>query len=329
MFHIEGVGLSWWNSLVSKSTERIATQLFGETCDQQAFLDALKSARRYPRALLWLSAESQSLQPFPSLEPLSWQPSFVDRTDAQGSLGAHELHENGAYYLLDMSSVFAASILGAIETPPRTILDLCASPGGKGIFSWVQFQPEVLVCNEVIGKRHRALISNLKRCCIHPSYVTQIDSAKFVEQTPNTFDLVVVDAPCSGQSLLVKGKNHPGGFHSATITMNAKRQKRILANAAACTGPGGFLAYMTCTFSKKENEGVIEWFLKRFPDFEGIGYDTLKDFRSTLSDIPCYRLFPQSGLGAGAFTCLLRKKGVRNELPQEVPQLAYSWQSLS
>lgn len=314
---------------MSKSTERIATQLFRQERDRQAFLGALKGERRYPRALLWVSSESQHLKPFVTLEPLSWQPSFVDRTEAQGSLGAHDLHENGSYYLLDMSSVFAASILGAIETSPRTILDLCASPGGKGIFSWVQFQPEVLVCNEVIGKRHRALISNLKRCCVHPSSVTQLDSAKFVELTPDTFDLIVVDAPCSGQSLLVKGKNQPGGFHSATITMNAKRQKRILANAAACTSPGGFLAYMTCTFSKKENEGVIEWFLKRFPEFEGVGYDALDDFRSTLSDIPCYRLFPQSGLGAGAFTCLLRKKGAQKELPREMPHLACSWQSQS
>ncbi|MCB0332024.1 MAG: RsmB/NOP family class I SAM-dependent RNA methyltransferase [Bdellovibrionales bacterium] len=313
----------------SKSIDRISSQLFADEEEREAFILALAAPRNYPRALLWVSNEGQAKRPFSSLAPLSWQPSFVDRTDTTGSLGSHDLHEKGAYYLMDMSSIFSASVLGGVESSPHEILDLCSSPGGKGIYSWVQFRPSLLVCNEVIGKRHRALVSNLRRCCIHPSYVTQLDSSQFSEQTPNTFDLVIVDAPCSGQSLLVKGKKQPGGFHAATISMNAKRQKRILANAAACVSPGGYLAYMTCTFSKKENEGVLEWFLKRFSSFEAVEYLPLQDFRSTLTDVPCYRLFPHSLIGAGAFTCLLRNTEMGEKRSFDICDVPVCWSSQS
>jgi 16S rRNA C967 or C1407 C5-methylase (RsmB/RsmF family) len=222
--------------------------------------------------------------------------------------------------------VFAASVLAEAKfsnkCSPNLIVDTCSSPGGKAIYAWRACNPKRLVCNEVIGSRLSALISNIKRCRITPTIVTNADTAHLAVSIGETADIVLVDAPCSGQSLPAKGAKAFGAFHPATINMNSNRQKRILANSAKIVAPGGYLAYMTCTFSLDENEGVIKWFLKRFPNFEPQIVPHLEDFRSRISEFPCYRLMPHQGLGAGAFTCLLK-----NNQSSETEPLP-NWQAL-
>jgi 16S rRNA C967 or C1407 C5-methylase (RsmB/RsmF family) len=78
--------------------------------------------------------------------------------------------------------------------------------------------------------------------------------------------VVIVDAPCTGQSLLAKGDKALGCFHPVNINKSASRQKRIIANAAQTVAGEGYLAYMTCTFSPEENEQVGEWLMKKFPN---------------------------------------------------------------
>jgi len=178
----------------------------------------------------------------------------------------------------------------------------------------------------VIGKRLKALISNLKRCEIDPVAITQLDVKIFGGQFADSFDLVIADVPCTGQSLPLKGIKNPGCFHPRTIEQNANRQKRIIANAAKAVRPGGYLAYMTCTYSMEENEGVIDWFLKRFATFEPVAVETLEKNQSHLRDYPCYRMWPQTDQGAGSFTILLKKM----EEPVEAahyPEIPFLWQS--
>jgi len=260
--------------------------------------------------------------PFAIAPPLPWQPPFVDRLSATEKPGKHSLHEQGYYYCLDFSSVFAASSLLAIpqsEVQPETqqfqlIIDVCAAPGGKSLFALRALQPKTLISNEVIGKRIGALISNLKRCSISEAFaqrtakkiVLSLDSKILAEEIPKAADVVIVDAPCTGQSLLAKGEKAPGCFHPVNINKNANRQKRILANSAQLVAPQGYLAYMTCAYSPEENEQVGEWLLQKFPQFQPVTIPYLKDFQSHVSEFPCYRMFPQSGLGAGAFTMLFQ-----------------------
>ncbi|MEG3981548.1 RsmB/NOP family class I SAM-dependent RNA methyltransferase, partial [Microcoleus sp. T3B2] len=151
--------------------------------------------------------------------------------------------------------------------PIKLIVDMCAAPGGKSIFAWKILNPELLLCNEAIGKRMGMPISNLKRCQIQPSAAANVDSKILAEKMPQTANLVIVDALCTGQSLLAKGDKAPGCFHHVTINSNANRQKRILANSAKIVAPQGYLAYMTCTYSTAENEQVSEWLLSKFPEF--------------------------------------------------------------
>jgi 16S rRNA C967 or C1407 C5-methylase (RsmB/RsmF family) len=208
---------------------------------------------------------------------------------------------------LDLSSVFSVVPLLEWGNGGEAVLDVCAAPGGKSILVWRGLAPRVLFANEVIHKRVRPLIANLSRCQVSEAAALSVESDRLAELFSAALELVVVDAPCSGQSLLVKGMSVPGCFHPQTINMNANRQKRILANAGKCVAKDGLLAYMTCTYSREENEGVCEWFLKRFPEFSLLPSNNLAQYQSTLTSLPCYRLWPWQGEGAGSFTALFRR----------------------
>jgi 16S rRNA C967 or C1407 C5-methylase (RsmB/RsmF family) len=276
--------------------------------------------------VLWLEQRPDQ-PPFHAQPAVAWQPEFVDRVLPQQRPGRTAEHEAGAYYCLDTSSIFAAVPMRLVPGEPRLVIDVCAAPGGKAIFSWRALRPRQIVCNEVIKKRTAQLIANLSRCHTHPVMVLSRDSAWFAQRLTDSADLVIVDAPCSGQSLVARGKRSPGGFHRATINMNSNRQKRILANSAKLLAPGGHLAYMTCTYSLQENERVITWLRRKFPQFAIKEVPTLAKYQSHLADFPCYRLWPQQGIGAGAFTAILQNQADGRRHSARLSGLRPIWQS--
>ncbi|WP_449420799.1 RsmB/NOP family class I SAM-dependent RNA methyltransferase [Phormidium nigroviride] len=286
---------------------KLTRNLFTDITEQERFIQAIVNPQPFNPCILWLESKP-IIHPFTVETPTTWQPEFVDRLAINTKPGKHQLHESGHYYCLDFSSIFAASILLTISQPVKLILDMCAAPGGKSIFAWKKLHPELLISNEVIGKRIGMLISNLKRCQISQSVVTSADSEKLAEIIPQTANLVIVDAPCTGQSLLAKGEKAPGCFHPVTINSNANRQKRILANSAKIVAPQGYLAYMTCTYSPAENEQVTEWFIAKFPQFQPVEVPALAAHQSHLTNLHCYRMWPQDRLGAGAFTVLFQNQ---------------------
>ncbi|CAA9409178.1 FIG00871397: hypothetical protein [uncultured Microcoleus sp.] len=302
---------------------KLSRSLFADTAEQEKFIQAVINPQAFNPAILWLQPRPTE-NPFTVEIPVSWQPEFVDRLALESKPGKHSLHQAGHYYCLDFSSIFAASTLLTIPQPIKLILDMCAAPGGKSVFSWKTLNPELLLCNEVIGKRMGMLISNLRRCQIQPSAAANVDSKILAEKIPQTANLVIVDAPCTGQSLLAKGDKAPGCFHHVTINSNANRQKRILANSAKIVAPQGYLAYMTCTYSTAENEQVSEWLLSKFPEFHPVTVPHLEKYRSHLTQIPCYRMWRQDRLGAGAFTVLFQNTsdGETNQLPADFLDLA-------
>jgi 16S rRNA C967 or C1407 C5-methylase (RsmB/RsmF family) len=293
---------------------KLSRQLFDRPEIQTEFINALNHPPQFHPCIIW--CQPRSGDRFDIIDPLPWQPSFVDRLSLNTKPGKDPRHDRGEYYCLDFSSVFAASVLQAIDRSINTIFDMCAAPGGKSIFAWQLFKPQFLIANETIGKRLGILIGNLRRCQITPSMVFSADPSRFEELT-STCDLVLVDAPCSGQSLLAKGMKVPGCFHPVTIDRNANRQKRILANAAQIVAPLGYLSYTTCTYAISENEGVCEWFLAKFPNFRAVEVPILTAYRSLLTELPGYRLFPHSQLGAGAFAMLFQRTDTA--APQPLP----------
>jgi 16S rRNA C967 or C1407 C5-methylase (RsmB/RsmF family) len=285
---------------MNRYASKLAEKLLLEE-SRGAFLAALGAGRSACPSLLWL-AERPLPAPFVARPPAPWQPEFVDALSPGERAGRHALHDAGMYYCLDLSSVFETVPLSLVSA--RSVLDVCASPGGKSLLAWRMLAPERLVCNEVIGKRLGALTGNLARCNVSAE-VTRQDPSVLAAEHPEAFDLVLVDAPCSGQSLLARGQENPGCFHPVNVGACAGRQKRILIESAQCVAPGGFLLYSTCTFSRDENEAIIEWLLARRSDFHAVEVPALAAHRSPNADFPAYRLWPHEGFGAGGFTCLL------------------------
>lgn len=324
-------------STIPSTLRKTAAKLFSASEEQYQFIESIMTGGGGRRALLWRrTARSGELlvktEPFFRKFPeLSHYLPDVSLVVEEGSPGNEHLHQAGAFYVLDTSSILAATVLTAVFPQPNQVLDLCAAPGGKSIFANTLFPEADLVANEVIGKRLAPLIANLKRCQVKSVRVTCLDPMRLVQQVPGNFDLCIVDAPCSGQSLPAEDKKWSGAFHESTVNMNANRQRRILACAADLVRPGGYIAYTTCTFSLKENESNSEWFLKKFSSFKPCAVPALEKWLSPYSDIPSYRFWPHRGEGRGGFAALFKHQGDRlNQefLPRE-GYLPVAWQQFN
>ena len=254
------------------------------------------------KAVVWTRNRRSNAIPIDPDRP-SWLPEWVDIGESGFMPGQTLEHKTGEIYVLDPSSAFEASVFCQLQGV-GSVLDMCAAPGGKSALVWAHLHPERFVVNEVIGKRQGMLRANMERCGI-VAEVTCHDPSWFSENHPKEFDLVIVDAPCSGQALLAKGKKNPGCYHPLVIEKNAMRQRRILAHAAQCVAPGGFLAYMTCTFNVMENERNVEWLVKKFPEFAGCPVESLAEYESDSTVGATYRLATNENRWAGGFTALL------------------------
>lgn len=294
---------------LARQAERQLLRLYpNDEARRAAFQEALVAGQSRLQALFWVG-ERPATNPFATRKVADWQPDWVDvLVDNYEQPSRNPLYHEGAFYPLDFSSVATVSAILTIQPPVRTVLDVCSAPGGKAIFSWRHLHPERLICNEVIGKRHASLHGNLDRCHI-AAEVARLDPKQLPTRFEGEADLVMVDAPCSGQSLIARGLEAPGAFQDHLINANMKRQRRILAESIACVAPGGYLSYTTCTFSREENEKNVEWLLRRFPEFQAVEVPHLAPYRSTLLESPCYRIEPHQGIGAGGFVALLKRQG--------------------
>lgn len=316
---------------ISKNIEKVARSLFDNEGAQQRFLEAVEKGESGVTGVVWLRSAPQ-VGAFATGGRPDWLPDWIDVAAETERPGKLKVHDEGDIYCMDLSSTFACAALSVIQEPVQVIVDVCASPGGKGIVARRYFAAELLVGNEVIGKRTAQLISNYKRCHIDPSIVTSLDPQQLGVEIPQSADLVIVDAPCSGQSLVLKGMAAPGAFHPATIGMNERRQRRILAHSSKVVTPGGYLLYATCTFSREENEDNVTWFLKNFPEFSAVRVPVLEPYHSHLSEESTYRLLPHFGKGAGAFCALLQRAPSEGRYDRESAQsvstrLRASWRS--
>lgn len=278
--------------------EKVAAKLFEDTMERERFIDSIKNPTPKPSALLWMGAP-QALTNIPHYPAPSKFPNWITLCPPEFSPGKTVEHEQGAFYCMDGSSAFSMLPLLELEREKGEVfcvVDVCASPGGKSIFASRALQPSCLISNEAIGKRVPALLSNLKRCRIKSATVTNADPVQLSRTREKIADLVIVDAPCSGQSLAAKGGKELGSFSNSVIRANVGRQRRILAHASSIVIDGGFLLYSTCTFSLEENEDNVAWFLEKFPNFSIVRED---------------RMWPAENLGAGSYFALLRNTSDR------------------
>lgn len=219
---------------------------------------------------------------------------------------------SGVYYVQESSSMFLEQALKQLSLKSDAkILDLCAAPGGKSThISSLLSKESLLVSNDVIRARSQILSENLKKWGNPNVIVTNNDPHDF-QRLPNFFDLVLIDAPCSGEGLFRRDPNAVLEWSPDNAQLCAQRQQRILADVWPTLKEGGILIYSTCTFNPAENEENIQW-LSEFAEIEPITLKVDENWGVTLTNagiFPCYRFYPHKASGEGFFMSVVRKTG--------------------
>jgi 16S rRNA C967 or C1407 C5-methylase (RsmB/RsmF family)/NOL1/NOP2/fmu family ribosome biogenesis protein len=229
------------------------------------------------------------------------------------------LFHAGAYYVQESSSMFLEQAFKSIPfiEQPIKVLDLCAAPGGKSTHLLSLMNEEsLLVSNELIANRNHILRQNLSRWGKANVVVTQNKAEDFAKLGP-FFDLIVIDAPCSGEGLFRKDKNAIAEWSESNVAMCAERQKDILENIIQCLKPGGYLIYSTCTFEQVENLDNINYMISD-QDMENVSIENAENFYAELTIVSKdgaqgYAFYPHRTKGEGFFISLLRKARTSKE----------------
>lgn len=224
---------------------------------------------------------------------------------------------SGVYYVQESSSMFLEqAIKQTVKKSNPKVLDLCASPGGKSThLASLLSNDSLLVSNDVIRSRGQILSENLKKWGKPNVIVTNNDPHDF-QRLPGFFDVLVVDAPCSGEGLFRRDENAVQEWSPDNAQLCAQRQQRILADVWPTLREGGILIYSTCTFNPAENEENIKW-LSEFAEIEPVILKTEYKWGVTITDasgFPCYRFYPHKVSGEGFFMAVIRKTGGSDEL---------------
>jgi NOL1/NOP2/sun family putative RNA methylase len=174
------------------------------------------------------------------------------------------LFHAGAYYVQEASSMFLQQVLQqtADLSQPIKILDLCAAPGGKStLIQSLISEESLLVSNEVIKTRVNILSENITKWGAANVIVTNNDPKDF-KRLENYFDVIVIDAPCSGSGLFRKDAAAIEEWSLNNVQLCSQRQQRILADIMSSLKENGVLIYSTCSYSKEEDEDICDWITK-------------------------------------------------------------------
>ena len=220
-----------------------------------------------------LKLEPSALEPLlqTPLRPVPWcDAGFYVSYEARA--GSHALHAAGAYYVQEASAMAVGAgivgILGRDGLKNLKVLDLCAAPGGKSThLGQLMNNTGLLVSNEIVTPRAKILAENLERLGIRATVMNE-DPGRLSRAWGAYFDVVLVDAPCSGEGMFRKNSEAALEWSLDLPATCARRQDDILEAASNLLKPGGLLMYSTCTFAPEENEGVVSEFLEQHPEFE-------------------------------------------------------------
>ncbi len=231
------------------------------------------------------------------------------------------LHQ-GRYYVQDASSMAIYAVLSHIASPdcPIRYLDTCAAPGGKTTAALSALpQGSVIVANEYDFRRAEVLAENVIKWGYPDVVVTRGDTSRFSSMS-DTFDIIAVDAPCSGEGMMRKDTQAVAQWSEGLIRECADTQRHIIHNLWPALRPGGYLIYSTCTFNITENEDILRHIINEYgatpisiPQLDNIqeisrGIDT---------DLPCYRFLPGRTRGEGLFMAIVQKPG--SAAPAAIP----------
>ena len=292
--------------------EESMRQLLGD--DYAAFREALLGD---PSVSIRLNRSKVSTMP--SYEPVPWASDSYYLPE-RPSFTFDPLFHAGCYYVQEASSMFVEQAVKQHLQEAHVALDLCAAPGGKSTLLRSLLPDDcVLVSNEVMRQRAQVLAENITkwghpRCMVTSSYPADF--------TPlgELFDLILVDAPCSGEGMFRKDEVAVAEWSPENVDVCWRRQRDILTDIWPTLRPGGLLIYSTCTFNTKEDEENVRWMMEEL-GAELLPIDTEASWGITPSLIPdvphAYRFLPGRTRGEGLFLAALRKGGAPSPAPSK------------
>ncbi|MBS1647844.1 MAG: RNA methyltransferase [Bacteroidetes bacterium] len=228
------------------------------------------------------------------------------------------LFHAGCYYVQEASSMFVEqALLQTLDVSKElTVLDACASPGGKStLLASLLGANSLLLSNEAIATRVAPLVHNMAKWGSANSIVTHNDPKDFA-RLPSFFDAILVDAPCSGSGLFRKQADAAAHWSEENVHHCSLRQQRIVADLLPSLKENGILIYSTCSYSIEENENICDYLCESFaleslalqvPTSWGIVATHSKKYQAI-----GYRFFPHLLQGEGFFLACFRKKTTEN-----------------
>ena len=267
--------------------------------------------------------EFERIVPF-EVERIPWIPGGYFYSD-QVRPSRCPLYQAGVYYLQDPGAMTPAAYLPVSQDD--MVLDLCAAPGGKATAVGNRLgENGFLAANDISIARCRALLRNIELAGIRNAVVTCETPSALAGRFPETFDKVVLDAPCSGEGMFRKDESLLEDWSEEKSRAMAKLQRELIELAYGMIRPGGLLLYSTCTFAPEEDEGTVGSLLKNHPEAETLPFPAVEGFvpgNSAFADGEpavrnCVRIYPHRMRAEGQFMALIRKGGIKaGSLPEE------------
>jgi 16S rRNA C967 or C1407 C5-methylase (RsmB/RsmF family)/NOL1/NOP2/fmu family ribosome biogenesis protein len=272
--------------------------------------EQVTSIRINPAKPSALSPQPSALSPQPSAQ-VPWC-SHGYYLNERPSFTLDPTFHAGAYYVQEASSMFLWETLKQTvgNIPNQKALDLCAAPGGKSTLLSSFFADGLVVSNEVIKSRATILVENISKWGTDNVVVTNNDPQHF-QSLPNFFDVMVVDAPCSGSGLFRKDPAAIDEWSLDNVQLCSQRQQRILADALPALKQDGILIYSTCSYSKEEDESIADWLVGEM-QMQSMKLDIPTEWNivETISDKQNaygYRFYPDKIKGEGFFIAAFKK----------------------
>ena len=256
-------------------------------------------------------SDEEFLSLYPNVRPHPYvKHGFIyDKNEFQ--LGKTIYHELGCFYLQEPSAMIVSSLINFEEDD--FVLDMCSAPGGKTIQASIKLNNTGLVLsNDLSRSRCSLTINNLERLGLGNVIVSNNDFEKTYERYLEKFDVVILDAPCSGSGMFRKDDKMINDWSINKVYKFAEIQKNLILTAYKMLKPGGILSYSTCSYSKEEDEDVIHYLLdnsdaqiKELPD--------IKDGYINPNDPIGIRFMPSRFSGEGQYICQITKPGVKTK----------------
>ena len=253
---------------------------------------------------------------YPSLEPHPIIPNAFIYDKNELDLGKSVYHELGCFYLQEPSAMLPAYLLSPHEND--LVLDLCAAPGGKSMqASMLMHNKGLIIANDIAKNRAFAISENAERMGRGNLLITNNDFSSIYQHFFNTFDKIILDAPCSGSGMFRKMSEMQNDWSYGKVTKYAEIQKSLIVMAYSMLKEGGEMVYSTCSFSQEEDEDVIDYLLEHTDaTIKQIEVNHLY-FVNPHKPVGIH-LLPSVFPGEGHYICLIKKPGLLKESVKEI-----------